>query len=947
MDSNIALLIGKTEKTILSHYLEQVANKSLLQYRHASHLQWGKKAGESLYTHILNGIFILDSLRDLLQLPDIEMKVLFTAYTVHDINKFEEQKGSFNRLATEENIAAEIERLNLSQFFPEWPDYLADIEGLVRSHGRSTHTSGELLIPNLGSRYRLGRERILALRYLMKGTDTLDLSHTLDERKHKGDFLDDFNTYLSESGVAEQYEFVSHRLPESRGLLSNVLHNGIAAHLQNQHGLVPLLFYPDGTAYLARRGQLPTLTGSDRRAAAKRAAKIIKGFSQAKFRDFIKPGNQGIKVDKACLDMAIPFAGPDSIWGEIYNIVQRKSWNTDSLEAKARERAERDFEKYEAIHPETAVSVRAALDNAKPLINPAEMYLRKGELVRSYYIFLNKYFKKSFDDVWEHLYDLLEVPEEERPFYAFFDANYDRSYILGDRLTLSEEEIVERIAADGTAVLADEDDSDPNVPLLQAYLERHCLFSIGGQPQVDFQDHLQQYVTEQHKQCINCSSPFPTSEWMAGDVRGDITVQVFSNRRRGGTGAPKKYICAVCQLQFLLEKLNYPEVRGEQLRYLHLFPYSFLTRPFIEALRNTFSELIASNSAITALNLDTPQALAQWIEETEQKPHFRTETKKGKPQPYGMYVPRYSDLIGNLLIFPLNPGGSNDTQKFLFALWNALVIQRHFGMKVLLSASPVPPLEKQDFGDLYVDNIPLGTQGLLPENNYRHFKPGEGRTKDTLPLLWKKTGHLHKLRELTFTSDDNTPRLVRALTAHPLMIYHETDRLLLAKAGADAGGLETWLYQQAFKPVNNLAQLVGGKFMKKLSEQLEKAAAIAVQHNLRGSSFERSSLLYPFDEVMRKLGQDQGRTAVDRETLRAAATQDIHDHLDRLATRAGYKMTKTRAEACEAFVNCWFDDILAVYEGQTRKLIADEKLLRSAYLFYVRQQQAQAKEARS
>ncbi|MCA9995179.1 MAG: type I-D CRISPR-associated protein Cas10d/Csc3 [Anaerolineales bacterium] len=919
-----------------------------MPYRNASHLQWGKKQGESLYTHVLNGVFILDSLRELIKLPDIEVKILFTAYTVHDINKFEEQQGSFNKLATQENIAAEIERLGLPQFFPEWRDYLADIEGLVRSHGRSTHTSGELLIPNLGLRYRLGRGRILALRYLMKATDTLDLSHALDERKHKGDFLDDFNTYLSESGLAAQYEFVAHRLTESRGLLNNVLHNAIAAHLQNQHGLIPLLFYPDGIAYLVNRTQKPALTGNDQRAAAKKAAQIIKGFSQAKFRDFINAGNQGIKVDKACLDMGIPFAGSQSIWGEIYNIVQRKSWNTVTLEAKARERAARDFAKYAALYPETAVSIRTALDNPQPLIATADMYLRKAELVRSYYIFLNKYFQKSFDDVWTHLYDLLDVPEEERPFYAFFDANYDRSYILGGRLTLSEDDIVDRIATDGAAIMDSEDSSDPNIPLLQAYLERHCIFSIGGQPQLDFQVHLQQYVNAQHKQCINCSSPFPTNEWMSGDVRGDITVQVFSNRRRGGTGAPKKYICAICQLQFLLEKLNYPDVRGEQLRYLHLFPYSFLTRPFIDALRNTFRELIESNEAITALNLDTPQALAQWIGETEQLPHFRTETKKGKPQPYGIYVPRYSDLTGNLLIFPLNPGGSNDTQKFLFALWNALVIQRHFGMKVLLSASPVPPLEKEDFGDLYVDNIPLGTRGLLPQNNYHQFKPGaEGRVEDTLPTLWQKTAHLQRLRELTFTSDDNTPRLIRALTAHPLMIYFETDRLLVAKAGSDSGGLETWLYQQAFMPVKELAQLEGGKFMKKLSQELEKVAEIAVQHNLRGSSFERSSLLYPFDEVMKKLAQDHGRTAVDRELLRAAATQDIYDHLDRLATRAGYKMTKTRAEACAAFVNSWFDNILTVYEGQTRKLIADEKLLRSAFLFYVRQQQAQAKETRS
>lgn len=947
MDANIALLIGKTDNSILSRYLELVANRSLLHYRNASHLQWGKKEGESLYTHILSGIFVLDSLRSLLGLPEIETHVLFAAYTVHDINKFAEQQGAFNKLATQENIATELERLGIPRFFPQWKEYLADIEALVRSHGRSTHTSGELLIPKLESRYRLGRARILALRYLMKATDTLDLSHTLGERKHKGDFLDDLNTYLSESRTPTQYVFVTHRLVESRGLLTNVLHNAIAAQLENRYALVPLLFYPDGVAYLADREHIPDLGRADHKDIARTAAKSIKGLSQSKFRDFIKAGNQGIKVDRTCLEMGIPFAGPRSIWGEVYNIVQGKSWNTDSLESNTRKRAERDFDKHAGLYPETAEAIRAVLDSAQPIVPTADLLLRKGELVRTYYIFLSKHFRQAFEDVWTHLYELLEVPEEERPFYAFFDANYDRSYILGGRIELDENDIVERIAADGTELMAGADNSDPNIALLQAYLEQHCIFSAGRQSKPDFQAHLGQYVAAQHKQCVHCSSSFPTNEWMAGDVREDITVQVFSNRRRGGTGAPKKYVCGICQLQFLLEKLNYPAVRKEQLRYLHLFPYSFLTRPFIDALRTTFYELIESNQAITALNLDAPQALAQWLEETAQQPVFRTKTKQGKPQPYGMYVPRYSELTGNLLIFPLNPAGKNDTQQFLFALWNALVIQRHFGMKVLLSAAPVPPLDKQDFGDLYVDNIPLGTQGLLPENNYRQFKPGEGNIEDSLPTLWQKTAYLQRLRELTFNGDDNTPRLVKAITAHPLMIFHETDRLLLAKASPDAGGLDVWLYQQAFEPVNELALSTGGPFMQKLSSELKKAAAIAVQHNLRGSSFERSSLLYPFNEVMQKLALDQEHTAADRETLRAAATQDIYDHLDRLATRAGYKMTKARADACAAFVDCWFDDILNAYEGQSRKLIADEKLLRSAYLFYVRQSQADAKEDRS
>ena len=136
--------------------------------------------------------------------------------------------------------------------------------------------------------------------------------------------------------------------------------------------------------------------------------------------------------------------------------------------------------------------------------------------------------------------------------------------------------------------------------------------------------------------------------------------------------------------------------------------------------------------------------------------------------------------------------------------------------------------------------------------------------------------------------------------------------------------------------------------MDKLSKELEKVAEIAVQHRLQGSSYERSSLLYPFNEVMQKMTQAQPGTVADTAVLRAAAIQDIYDHLERLATRGGYKMTKARGEACEAFVDGWFNNILQhVYEGHTRKLIADEKLLRSAFYFYIRQKQEEKKQAQT
>jgi CRISPR-associated protein Csc3 len=478
--------------------------------------------------------------------------------------------------------------------------------------------------------------------------------------------------------------------------------------------------------------------------------------------------------------------------------------------------------------------------------------------------------------------------------------------------------------------------SDPKVDLFAGYLKLYALFDSGAPQQARFEDHLAHYVENQHKQCVYCGGPFPTDKWMAADVRSDITVQTFSNRLRGGPGEPKKYVCAVCQLQFLLEKLNYPAVRGENTFYLHLYPYSFLTEPFIQGLHASIGRIIGEDTAVQALNMNVTEAVQAYLADRVVTPTFRSRTNKDRPQPYGLYLPRYGETVGNLLIFPINPGGQNDTERFLFALWNALLLQRYLGVKVLMSNAPVPPLSKDDIPDLYIDNIPLACRGLLPRNDYAQFQDGSSRPGE-LVALWDDVESLFALRRLTFTSQDNTSRLVRALIGSPLTVFYETDRLLEARVrGQEPGGLPTWLSQQMFPYVNRLALSKGGRLMTQLSIQLERLAELAWQNGLRGKTLERSSLLYPVSEVFAKLNQAGGQ--VDREVLRAAATQDIFDHLHRIAPDE-YKPGQKKRAAVKQFVDGWFDDVLdQVYGGSLRKLLADEKLIRSAFLFYVREQ---------
>lgn len=123
--------------------------------------------------------------------------------------------------------------------------------------------------------------------------------------------------------------------------------------------------------------------------------------------------------------------------------------------------------------------------------------------------------------------------------------------------------------------------------------------------------------------------------------------------------------------------------------------------------------------------------------------------------------------------------------------------------------------------------------------------------------------------------------------------------------------------------------------MTQLNTQLQRLGQIAWQNGLRGRSLEKSSLLFPLDEVLQKIGQMGG--AADVDVLKAAVVQDIFDHLSRI-TDDRYKPGRKKWEAIKLFVDGWFDDVLGgVYSGNYRKLLNDDKLLRSAFHFYVRE----------
>lgn len=946
---HLALLLGTpTAETsqVFEVYLDEVANRRLFTYQEV--IQYGGKAGQTLYTHILSGVFLLEQLRGVIGLSDVEAKVLFTAYTLHDLNKIPGVEGnSLSRLATLEEVGRQVVRFGLDAFLPEYEIYLYDIQHLIRAHPDHYNVSMEGLFGWHTATFGLDEARVQeVLVPLVRAVDIADLLHGLDDKPNKQvGFLSNLNS-ASES---TQYEFVTHRLYEPRGILSNVLHNAIVAELEEQLGLVPLLFYPEGVAYLVPRGKSLVMTDRLVGQMGKRAAQSVAEMIGSNFREFIQRRPAGMKVDAKCLELGIAFGGEEGILREMYRILQKAAFDVEATAAKVVARTTGAWARLSADAPEVAAEVEPLLGEPRQLIPQNAERLRLGELIRSYYIFLKKHLAEILPEPWAHLYELFELPAERHTFYDFFGDRYDRAYVLMRDVTLSEQEIYQRIEADGQMLLAQLERVDSNAELLTAYLRRYASFSFAPASDEAFADSLSHYVANQHKQCVNCAASFPTSDWMSPDVRSDVKVQVFSNRLRGGgSGEPKKQICALCQLQFLLEKLNYPEVRGEKTLYLHLFPYSFVTAPFLHGIRQAIRNILDVEPDARALHLNRGTSALKTL--ANRKPvqiDFSTRTNKNKYHPYGLYLPRFSKSVGNLLIFPINPGGANDSARFLFALQYALLLQRHFGMKVLLSDAPISPLHKENFTDLYVDSIPLSMRGLLRENDYAFWQDGDKNREGGLAHLWHTVGQLIAIRDAVYNPSskrDELLTLVRALADSALGLFYTVEKLLEQRVRDDkTATAKEWVLirrsQQIFDDVKALALQIGGKKMKKLSDHLQALAQLAWEERLLGRSRKKNSLMAPIDEIFVKL--NQWSDAFDEEALRALIAEDMMEHIVR-ATEARYRpglyKQMVKLDTCRAFVDHFFDHILHdVYRNKKNRLLADEKALRSAFLFYIRQ----------
>ena len=221
-----------------------------------------KKDDQSMVSHQLNGIFPTMRLLNLLEaegigpipFSEVERRVYILSYLMHDVDKIVQIHGieTKDREAIEQAkdlVAEQLRLCNVEMFFPNFAAYLEDITYLVVNTQQKWGTNLHTFL----WRFQLPERRLLLLRRLCTYSDHIAYlvpapSAILLEAEART-----LTTILSELSD-DELVFTYHQLREVRGLLTNVINNGmVQLFTGGREGFWPYLFYSDGVVYIKRK----------------------------------------------------------------------------------------------------------------------------------------------------------------------------------------------------------------------------------------------------------------------------------------------------------------------------------------------------------------------------------------------------------------------------------------------------------------------------------------------------------------------------------------------------------------------------------------------------------------------------------------------------------------------------------------------------------------------
>ena len=228
-----------------------------------------EKDDQSMVSHQLNGIFPTMRLLNILEaegigpipFSEIERRVYILSYLMHDVDKIVQIHGieTKDREAIEQAkdlVAEQLRLCNVEIFFPDFAAYLEDITYLIVNTQQKWGTNLHTYI----WRFQLPERRLLVLRRLCTYSDHIAYlvpapSAIMSEAESRT--LTTILAELSDDALV----FTYHQLREVRGLLTNVINNGmVQLYTGGCEGIWPYLFFSNGVIYIKRKAFRLTIT---------------------------------------------------------------------------------------------------------------------------------------------------------------------------------------------------------------------------------------------------------------------------------------------------------------------------------------------------------------------------------------------------------------------------------------------------------------------------------------------------------------------------------------------------------------------------------------------------------------------------------------------------------------------------------------------------------------
>jgi hypothetical protein len=115
-------------------------------------------------------------------------------------------------------------------------------------------------------------------------------------------------------------------------------------------------------------------------------------------------------------------------------------------------------------------------------------------------------------------------------------------------------------------------------------------------------------------------------------------------------------------------------------------------------------------------------------------------------------------------------------------------------------------------------------------------------------------------------------------------------------------------------------------------DALQDLAKYAATYRIRGRSYKRNSLLKPLDIMLKELDRCPDTKNTDEMNLIIAGSKGlIFEHIRRIAKGV-------REDAVYQYVDLFFEQVLkTAHHNNANKLLQRERLIRSAYLVYMRE----------